>query len=139
MSASHVAIEGDADRPVIEQGGESRLLGSVCTACGTHEFPVQRSCARCGSAMEPAALPTQGTVWSWTVQRTRPKRLKGSEPFEPFAVGYVDLGPLKVATRLGGKPVDQWRIGERVTLSVPSAPTTELPPYWFSSAVEESR
>ena len=44
----------------------------------------------------------RGELWSWTIQHIQPKPpYRGPEPFEPFAVGYVDLGPVRVEARLG--------------------------------------
>jgi uncharacterized OB-fold protein len=98
--------------------GVEHLVGVRCRSCGTYAFPVQSGCPRCGGEPEPVALPRRGTVWSWTVQRIRPKPpYEGPEEFDPFAVGYVDLGPLLVEARLAGKPVDAWRIGEPVELA----------------------
>ncbi len=56
------------------------------------------------------------------MQRLRPKPpYSGPEPFRPFAVGYVDLGLLRVESPLIGHGVDEWRIGEPVELVVESA------------------
>jgi uncharacterized OB-fold protein len=97
--------------------GQEHLLGARCGGCETHTFPVQSTCPRCGGAMVETALPRGGTVWSCTVQRIRPKPpYVGPDEFEPFAVGYVDLGTVRVESRLDGKPVDQWRIGDAVHL-----------------------
>jgi uncharacterized OB-fold protein len=97
--------------------GEAHLMGVHCTRCGTHAFPPQDACPRCGAPSDPVALPPHGAVWSWTVQRTRPKPpYHGPEQFEPFAVGYVDIGPLRVEGRLDGHAVDAWRIGDAVRL-----------------------
>jgi uncharacterized OB-fold protein len=102
----------------VEVDGRQRLLGARCTVCGTHVFPVQQACARCGSSTEPAALPAEGTLWSWTVQRLAPKPpFVAAGEFEPFAVGYVDLGALKIETRLAGRAADAWRIGDAVRLT----------------------
>jgi uncharacterized OB-fold protein len=99
--------------------GREHLVGSRCTSCGTHTFPVQAGCPRCGGDTESAALPSTGALWSWTVQRVRPKPpYRGPDEFAPFAVGYVDLGPVLVESRLEGRPVDAWRIGEPVQLTV---------------------
>ena len=52
------------------------------------------------------ALPRQGTLWSWTVQRFRPKSppYAGAEDqngFQPYAVGYVELaGQVIVESRI---------------------------------------
>ena len=68
-------------------------------------------------ALEP--LPRQGTLWSWTVQRFRPKSppYAGPEAFEPYAVGYVALGEaLIVEGRLTGAPIDRFAIDMPMTL-----------------------
>jgi uncharacterized protein len=97
--------------------GDARLVGARCTACGTHTFPIQAACPRCGTSMTEVVLPSSGEVWSWTVQRTRPKPpYRGPDEFEPFAVGYVDVGPLRIESRLEQRPVEGWRIGDRVRL-----------------------
>jgi uncharacterized OB-fold protein len=68
--------------------------------------------------MTEVELPSTGTVWTWTVQRMPPKPpYRGPTPFEPFAVGYVDLGPVLVESRLAGRDVDGWSIGDRVELA----------------------
>ena len=52
-------------------------------------------------------------MWTWTVQRFPPKApYLAPSPYEPFALAYVDLGPVKVEGRLRGKPIDGWKIGE---------------------------
>jgi uncharacterized OB-fold protein len=136
MASSHApASASPTQGPIVEVAGESRLVGSVCSVCGTHEFPVQAACARCSGPMEPTELPSIGEVWTWTVQRTRPKRLATSEEFEPFALGYVDLGPLKVAARFANRDVAAWRIGDRVRLVVPPDGADDGPPYWFEPDV----
>jgi uncharacterized protein len=120
-------IDGD---PVTSFDGVAHLAGARCSACGTHVFPAQAACARCGDATAPAALPSVGTVWSWTVQRLAPKPPYVADgEFEPFVVAYVDLGPLKVAARLAGRAVEGWRIGDPVRLKVAGADTT--PRFWF--------
>jgi len=112
--------------------GHPNLVGASCPECGTHVFPVQLSCPRCGSEMARTALPRTGTVWSWTVQRVRPKPpYRGPEEFEPFAVGYVDLGPVLVESRLAGRPVDGWRIGDQVHLVVAEPGADDGPSFRF--------
>jgi hypothetical protein len=96
---------------------EVHLVGVRCVTCGTHAFPPQLACPRCGAATEPATLPNRGQLWSWTIQHIQPKPpYRGPEPFEPFAVGYVDLGPIRVESRLAGRAADAWRIGDAVRL-----------------------
>jgi uncharacterized OB-fold protein len=118
---------------IIAVDGEDRLAGACCESCGTHTFPAQLGCPRCGAAMANVALPAEGVLWSWTVQRIRPKPpYQGPEEYEPFAVGYVELGPLRLETRLAGKPVDAWRIGEPVRLVAgPPDEAGEVWSFWF--------
>lgn len=63
-------------------GGKHRETGRIVFPCptGTTDY-------------EPIMLPRQGTLWSWTVQRYRPKTppYAGPEDFTPFALGYVEL------------------------------------------------
>jgi uncharacterized OB-fold protein len=68
---------------------------------------------------ETIALPRDGRLWSWTVQRFRPKSppYAGPEAFEPYAVGYVELGEaIIVEGRLSGVTLDGYRIGMPMTL-----------------------
>ena len=99
--------------------GRPHLVGARCSSCDTHVFPTQGACPRCGAETAEVVLPATGSVWSWTVQRIRPKPpYRGPEDFEPFAVGYIDVGPVLVESRLAGLAVDEWRIGDPVTLVV---------------------
>jgi uncharacterized OB-fold protein len=86
--------------------------------------------------MSPTALPRRGTLWSWTVQRSRPKPpYQGPDEFEPFAVGYIDLGPLRVEARLAGKAAEAWTIGEPMQLAIGEADTEGNHwSYWFEGA-----
>jgi uncharacterized protein len=87
-----------------------RLAGSRCRACGTVAFPVQAGCAKCaGSDIETVELADTGTLWTWTVQAIEPKApyVPPEFGFEPYGVGYVDLGDVIVETRLAG---DQSRL-----------------------------
>jgi len=62
---------------------------------------------------ETIALPRHGRLWSWTIQRFRPKSppYAGPEAFEPYAVGYVALGDtIIIEGRLTGAALDGYRI-----------------------------
>lgn len=97
--------------------GEAHLVAVRCSACTTCAFPPQLACPRCGAPTELLTLPDRGELWSWTIQHIQPKPpYRGPEPFEPFAVGYVDVGPVRVESRLAGRAPDAWRIGDAVRL-----------------------
>lgn len=56
--------------------------------------------------METIALPRAGRLWTWTVQTfaPRPPFVEPVAGFEPFCLGYVDLGDVIVETRLDARP-----------------------------------
>ena len=89
-------------------GGRQRQTGRVI-------FP----CPSDADQWEAVDLPQEGTLWSWTVQRFRPKSppYAGADAFEPFAVGYVELpGATIVEARLQVADFDQLRIGMAMQL-----------------------
>ena len=89
------------------------LRGSACGDCGAHVFPSMGSCPMCaGVDVTDVALPTEGTVWSWTTQHFAPKPPFRTDGFAPFSIGYVDLGPGD-RRGLAGRPhpVDHRRAG----------------------------
>jgi uncharacterized protein len=77
-----------------------RLIASRDRESGRTVFPAR---SESDERYERIALPSQGRLWSWTVQRFRPKSppYAGSDAFEPYAVGYIQLdGALIVEARL---------------------------------------
>ena len=98
------------------------LLGSECRACGTVSFPRQNACPRCTSAdVTERRLARRGTLWSWTVQRFRPKSppYVGPEEFEPYGVGYIELpGQVRVEARLTESDPEKLRIGMEMELTL---------------------
>ena len=91
--------------------------------------------------MTDVFLATEGTVWTWTVQRFAPKApFRTPAKFQPYAVGYVDLGTVRVETRLAGKAVDSWKIGDSVRLVVGPMNATESDwqAFWFEPIGESS-
>src|SRR4051812_25857091 len=99
-----------------------RLLGSRCTQCGNHMFPVQSGCSRCtADSTEPVELGRHGTLWAWTVQGFAPKAPPYvgpvDETFEPYGVGYVELpGQVTVEARLTESDPGRLSIGMEMEL-----------------------
>lgn len=93
-------------------GGRHRETGIILFPC-----PTGNAC------YEPVTLPSRGTLWSWTVQRYRPKTppYAGPEDFRPFALGYVELpGAVIVEAPFVDVDFDALRIGmEMETVLVP--------------------
>ena len=103
-----------------------RLIGGRDKATGRIVFPCPP-----GQDYEPWPLQRQGTLWSYTIQRFRPKTppYAGPEAFQPFALGYVELpGETIVETRLTGVAFDAIHIGMPMRLTfVPLDPAAEAP------------
>ena len=107
---------------------EPVLLGSECRACGTVSFPRQNACPRCTSTdVTERRLARRGALWSWTIQRFRPKSPPYAgdegEAFEPYGVGYVELpGEVRVEARLTVSDPARLRIGMEMELELIAAP-----------------
>ena len=101
---------------------EPVLLGSECRNCGTVSFPRLNACPRCTSTdVQERRLARRGTLWSWTIQRFRPKSppYTGPEEFEPYGVGYVELpGEVRVEARLTESDPSKLQIGMAMELTL---------------------
>lgn len=86
------------------------LIGGRHRTTGRLVFPLPPDT----ESFDLVELPSRGTLWSYTMQRFPPKSppYGGTEPFEPFALGYVELpGALIVESRLTEVRFDALRIG----------------------------
>lgn len=103
-----------------------RLIGGRDRATGRIVFPCPA-----GDRHEPVALPREGTLWSWTVQRFRPKTppYAGPAAFAPWIVAYVELaGHVIVEARLVDVEPGAVRIGMPVRFApVPLDPEAAEP------------
>lgn len=93
------------------------LIGGRHRETGRIVFP----CPNDPEQWEQVDLPRRGTLWSWTVQRFRPKSppYTGPEEFEPFAIGYIELpGATIVESRIADAPFEDLRIGMPMELAV---------------------
>jgi uncharacterized OB-fold protein len=96
----------------IDADGTPALLAACERDGGRLVFPAPGEAGP--DRFERVTLPREGRLWSWTVQRFRPKSppYAGPEAFEPYAVGYVALGEaIIVEGRLTGAPLDGFAIG----------------------------
>jgi uncharacterized OB-fold protein len=102
---------------------DPRLIGSRCRDCGEVTFPSQSSCPACtGTATETIPLASEGTLWTWTIQRFPPPSppfAGDPETFEPFGVGYVELPEgLRVEARLTENDPAKLEIGMPMELVI---------------------
>lgn len=92
------------------------LLGGRNRVTGQYLFPLPENH---GDDIEPVELASAGTIWSYTVQRFRPKTppYLGPEEFEPYIVAYVSLpDQLIVEGRLVDIAIENVEIGMAVEL-----------------------
>ena len=105
---------------------QPRLVGGRHHATGRIVFPCPP-----GKDFAPHPLGRDGTLWSFTIQRYRPKSppYAGPEAFEPWPVAYVELpGETIVEARLTNVPFEDIRIGMPLELTfIPLDPEAEDP------------
>lgn len=101
-----------------------RLIGGRNRQSGRIVFPCPD-----GSDHEPWPLRREGTLWSYTIQRYRPKSppYAGPDAFRPWAVAYVELpGETIVEARLENVAFEDIRIGMPLRLvQVPLDPDAD--------------
>jgi uncharacterized OB-fold protein len=79
--------------------GSIVLIGGYSPSSGRTHFPRLAACPYTGADdVEEVELPTDGTLWGWTVVTARPPGYDGALP---FGFGVVELSDgLRVITRL---------------------------------------
>jgi uncharacterized OB-fold protein len=108
----------------LDASGGPTLFGARARDDGRLVFPPPADTER----FDPVVLPREGRLWSWTIQRFRPKSppYAGSEDFAPYPVGYVELeGAIIVEARLNGAPAGGWRIGMPMRLVAEAFPMAD--------------
>jgi uncharacterized OB-fold protein len=120
-------------RPVADnlfrgEGNDLRLLAGRKRADGRLRFPFPHG----GDAedYDIVELATEGKLWSYTVQRFRPKSPFNGDgddrDFKPYGVGYVELpGQLIVESRLVADDLSSLTIGEPMRLTTEAYRTDE--------------
>lgn len=94
MSATDTGTRPVAESLFVHDDDGVALVGSRCTGCASHYFPVALSCRNpaCSvKVLEPATLGRRGTLYSWTVQEYRPPALFRMDDWAPYALGLVEL------------------------------------------------
>lgn len=90
----------------ISKDGSLQLIGGRNSLTNEYLFPFRNH--REDAGVERCLLPTTGELWTYTIQRVPPKNppyLGITDPtlFEPYAVGYIQLGEtILVEARLVG-------------------------------------
>ena len=106
-----------------ETANGPRLLGSKCAGCDTPYFPKAAICHNptCNdSKLEDAEFGPHGKLWSYTVQvYPPPPPAKYDEPFEPYALGLIDLAEgLRVLAKVSTDDLTSVKVGGDVELVI---------------------
>ncbi|OBI54206.1 Zn-ribbon domain-containing OB-fold protein [Mycobacterium sp. E796] len=120
-----------------DAAGSAHLIGSKCPECGTYVFPPrENNCPNpaCASdTLEPVALSTRGTLWSYTENRYPPPApYPAPDPFEPFAIAAVELaeeGLIVLGKVVEGTLAEDLKVGMEMEL-------TTMPLYTDDDGVE---
>lgn len=102
------------------------LIGGRRKSDGRIVFPMPQGAE--ARFFEPISLTNQGTLWSYTVQRFRPKTpsymgADDDKTFKPFALGYVELpGEVIVETRIEVDNFQRLKIGMPMKLIIVDFP-----------------
>jgi uncharacterized OB-fold protein len=99
---------------------KTRRLAARARADGSYRFPRPEGAE--AEQYETVELGPAGTLWSFTIQRFRPKppfNGRGTESdFQPFAVGYVEFpAQIIVAGRIVGQDFGLLKIGQSMVLT----------------------
>lgn len=108
---------------VFTQDDNPCLLGGLDKYTNKTVFPLPDDAER----YTPVSLPRTGKIWSWTVQRFRPKSppYEGPEEFEPYGVAYIELaGAVIVESVLVDVDFDNLHVGQEMELVI--VPFTKL-------------
>lgn len=110
-----MAAQPIAENLIAAGSGGPHLVGGRRKMDGRVVFPLPAGSE--GQNFEPIPLACEGTLWSFTVQRFRPKSppyggVDDERSFKPFALGYVELpGQVIVETRIATDDPSKLKIG----------------------------
>lgn len=94
-----------------------QLTTTQCRDCDALHFPPRTICPECtGDDLAYTELPHEGELFSFTsVRGTGPI---GPNSDTPFVTGVVDLGDVRIASRIDEAEYDDLSIGDAVKLKI---------------------
>lgn len=105
----------------ITDDGQVALVGSRCAACDTHYFPQALGCrnpACDATTVERVLLGRRGRLHSFTVQHYQPPALFRMNPWQPYAIGLVEIEEgLKVMAMLSDVDLESLEIDTPLRLA----------------------
>lgn len=128
MENAYIAIKDDFLSKPLYPLENVKLMGSSCLSCGEVYFGKAVACQQCQAEdMDDITLSRQGTLYSYTIARNKPPGdYKGPEPFEPFAIGLVELPEgIRILAPLKEVNFNEIKIGMELELSLEEFYTDE--------------
>ena len=128
------------DDGLFTTGDEPRLIGARRRSDGRVLFPAPTGPE--AQDCERIELSPRGSLWSFTVQRFRPKDppyagADDARTFRPFAIGYVELPEVIVESRIEIEDFAALKVGQPMALTLQpfqKADGTEVLTYAFKPA-----
>lgn len=94
--------------------GQAALVGSRCAVCDAYYFPQALGCRNpdCdATSVERVLLGRHGRLHSFTVQKYQPPALFRMDPWQPYAIGLVEIDEgLKVMAMLTSVDLESLKI-----------------------------
>jgi len=96
---------------------DGRLTTTECRDCGDLQFPPRTVCPECHSDdLAYVELPHEGELFAFSTVRAGAPM--GMEDEVPFVTGIVDLGDVRLSTRIDDAEYDDLEIGDPVELKI---------------------
>ena len=131
-----------ADGLYVEREGEGRLIAGRRKADGRMRFPMPTGPE--AANFDPVELSPRGKLWSYTVQRFRPKTPpfiaddNAGADFKPFPLGYVEFpGEVIVEGRIAAHADAKLKIGQPMRVVAAPFATTRGQTAIYAFAPEE--
>jgi uncharacterized OB-fold protein len=130
-----------AEGVFVERADGARLIAGRRKEGGEMRFPMPKGPD--AALYDPVELPNEGRLWSYTVQRFRPKTppyigADDEKSFTPYAVGYVEFpGQVIAEGRILVDDVSILKIGLPMKVALETFPTSsrgEVVTYAFRPA-----
>ena len=117
----YVAVKDDFFSKPLYPLDKVDLMGTRCCGCGEVFLGEVIACEQCQSEnLESIHLSRTGKLYSYSISWNKPPGdYKGPEPFQPFAVGLVELPEgIRVLSVLTDYDFDKLRVNMDLGLSV---------------------
>ncbi|MFC7203065.1 Zn-ribbon domain-containing OB-fold protein [Haloferax namakaokahaiae] len=93
------------------------LTTTSCRDCGDLQFPPRVVCPECHSdELEYVELPDEGELFAFSTVRAGAPL--GMESEVPFVTGIVEVGDVRLSSRIDGADYDELEIGDPVSLKI---------------------